>query len=165
MKVTHVTLCDPSLWLYNPWNSPGQNTGAFPFSRRSSQPRDQTQVSCVTVRFFTSWATMEAHFLRKFHTITRSGCVNLHSHQLSKRLPFSPHLLQHLLFLDFFEWPFWYCKVIPHCSFCYISLIIHDLFMCLLAIGSSPLEKYLFKPSAHFFSWIAALFKIARITA
>ena len=24
--------------LYSPWNSPGQNTGAFPFSRESSQP-------------------------------------------------------------------------------------------------------------------------------
>ena len=30
---------------------------AFPFSRGSSQPRDQTQVSCIAGRFFTSWAT------------------------------------------------------------------------------------------------------------
>ena len=29
----------------------------FPFSRGSSQPRDQTQVSCIAGRFFTSWAT------------------------------------------------------------------------------------------------------------
>ena len=27
---------------------------ALPFSRRSSQPRDQTQVSCITDKFFTS---------------------------------------------------------------------------------------------------------------
>ena len=33
---------------------------AFPFSRRSSQPRDQTQVSRTIGRFFTSWATREA---------------------------------------------------------------------------------------------------------
>ena len=33
---------------------------AFPFSRGSSQPRDQTQVSCTEGRFFTSWATREA---------------------------------------------------------------------------------------------------------
>ena len=33
---------------------------AFPFSRRSSQPKDQTQVSHIVGRFFTSWATMEA---------------------------------------------------------------------------------------------------------
>ena len=29
---------------------------AFPFSRESSQPRDQTQVSHIAGRFFTSWA-------------------------------------------------------------------------------------------------------------
>ena len=33
---------------------------AFPFSKGSSQPRDQTQVSCIAGRFFTSWATREA---------------------------------------------------------------------------------------------------------
>ena len=32
---------------------------AFPFSRASSQPRDQTQVSRIAGRFFTSWATRE----------------------------------------------------------------------------------------------------------
>ena len=33
---------------------------AFPFSRGSSQPRDRTQVSCISGTFFTSWATREA---------------------------------------------------------------------------------------------------------
>ena len=33
---------------------------AFPFSRRSSQPRDRTQVSHTAGRFFTSQATREA---------------------------------------------------------------------------------------------------------
>ena len=33
---------------------------AFPFSRGSSQPRDQTQVSCTASGFFTSQATREA---------------------------------------------------------------------------------------------------------
>ena len=32
---------------------------AFPFSRGSSQPRDQTQVSRIAGEFFTSWATRE----------------------------------------------------------------------------------------------------------
>ena len=30
---------------------------AFPFSRGPSQPRDQTQVSCIVGRFFSSWGT------------------------------------------------------------------------------------------------------------
>ena len=33
---------------------------AIPFSRGSSQPRDQTQVSYIVGRFFTNWATREA---------------------------------------------------------------------------------------------------------
>ena len=33
---------------------------AFPFSRGSSQPRDQTQVSRIAGGFFTSWVTREA---------------------------------------------------------------------------------------------------------
>ena len=32
----------------------------FPFSRGSSQPRDQAQVSHIARRFFTSWVTREA---------------------------------------------------------------------------------------------------------
>ena len=33
---------------------------AFPFSRRSYEPRIQSQVSCIVGGFFTSWATGEA---------------------------------------------------------------------------------------------------------
>ena len=33
---------------------------AIPFSKGSSQPRDQTQVSCLAGGFFTIWATSEA---------------------------------------------------------------------------------------------------------
>ena len=43
------------------WNSPGHNTrvGSHSLSRRSSQPRDQTQASCIADGFFTRWATRE----------------------------------------------------------------------------------------------------------
>ena len=57
-----------------PWNSPGQNTGVDRLSPLgSSQPRDRTQVSRTAGRFFTSWATREAHVWVWFYAIL--SCV------------------------------------------------------------------------------------------
>ena len=42
----------------------------FPFSKGSSQPRDQTQGSWIVGGFFTSWATREAHMYVHTHIYT-----------------------------------------------------------------------------------------------
>ena len=46
---------------------------AYPFSRGSSQPRNQTWVSCIADGFFTIWATREALFSTLTHHFLCAG--------------------------------------------------------------------------------------------
>ena len=63
-------------------------------------------------------ATLLLVFLRNFYTTVHRGYTNLQTHQHHRRVPFSPHHLQHSLFVDFLtDGHFNRYEMVLHCIF------------------------------------------------
>ena len=98
--------------------------------------------------------------LRNCCTVLPCGCTSLHSHRPCGRVLFFPHSLAFIICRLFDDGCSKWCEVILSGVRWYLivvliclSLVIIDiehLFMCLLAICMSPLEKHLFRSCVHF---------------
>ena len=87
-------------------------------------------------------------FLRKLPSVLHNSYIILHSCQQYKRVPFSTHPFQYLLFVEFFflRWPFWLVRSNTSLKLWFVFVFVSDvehLFMYLLAIFMSSLEKCL----------------------